>query len=122
MGNMAMDYHWVSQSPVLQSLVEQQVNFFAGEVEQYGDFIAVYEVDGTREPGIDYRSHGRTAMNGVGATISENPFSTEMLNYLWQQDAPTGKYRYYDGLLHMFGLLHAGGEFKIYKPNENEPE
>lgn len=122
MGNMAMDYHWVSQSPVLQSLVEQQVNFFAGEVEQYGDFIAVYEVDGTREPGIDYRSHGRTAMNGVGATISENPFSTEMLNYLWQQDAPTGMYRYYDGLLHMFGLLHAGGEFKIYKPNENEPE
>ena len=120
MGNMAMDYHWVSQSPELKALVERQVSFFESEVQQYGDFIAVYEVDGTREPGIDYRSHGRTAMNGVGASISENPFSTEMLNYLWQQDAPTGMYRYYDGLLHMFGLLHAGGEFKIYKPSENE--
>lgn len=118
MGNMAMDYHWVSQSPQLKGLVEQQVSFFENEIAQYGDFIAVYEVDGTREPNIDYRSHGRTAMNAVGATISDNPFSTEMLNYLWQQDAPTGMYRYYDGLLHMFGLLHAGGEFKIYKPNE----
>ncbi|QHJ11425.1 Reducing end xylose-releasing exo-oligoxylanase [Paraglaciecola mesophila] len=118
MGNMAMDYHWVSQSPQLKGLVEQQVSFFENEIVQYGDFIAVYEVDGTREPNIDYRSHGRTAMNAVGATISDNPFSTEMLNYLWQQDAPTGMYRYYDGLLHMFGLLHAGGEFKIYKPNE----
>ena len=120
MGNMAMDYHWVSQSPQLKALVEQQVSFFENEIAQYGDFIAVYEVDGTREPNIDYRSHGRTAMNAVGATISDNPFSTEMLNYLWQQDAPTGMYRYYDGLLHMFGLLHASGEFKIYKPNENE--
>ncbi|WP_166424116.1 glycosyl hydrolase family 8 [Paraglaciecola sp. 20A4] len=120
MGNMAMDYHWVSQSVELKALVEQQVNFFEKEIAQYGDFIAVYEVDGTREPDINYRSHGRTAMNAVGATISENPFSTEMINYLWQQNAPTGMYRYYDGLLHMFGLLHAGGEFKIYQPSNHE--
>lgn len=116
MGNMALDYYWISESEQLKELVDRQVDFFDNEVSTYGDFIAVYEVDGTREPGIDFRSHGRTAMNAFGATVSDKPFATEMLRYLWEQDAPTGLYRYYDGMLHMFSLLHASGEYKIYKP------
>lgn len=116
MGNLAMDYYWISESETLKELVERQVAFFENEVTTYGDFIALYNVDGSRVPGINYRSHGRTAMNAFGATVSNSPFAKEMITYLWQQDAPTGKYRYYDGMLHMLSLLHVSGEYKIYHP------
>ena len=116
MGNLALDYYWISESADLKELVDRQVNFFNKEVMTKGDFIAIYEVDGIREPGINYRGHGRTAMNAFGATASENPFAKDMIEYLWQQDAPTGKYRYYDGMLHMMSLLHVSGGYKIYKP------
>lgn len=116
MGNLALDYYWISESAEMKELVDRQVDFFDNEVSSLGDFIAIYEVDGSREPGITYRGHGRTAMNGFGATASDKPFATDMLRYLWEQDAPTGLYRYYDGMLHMFSLLHASGEYKIYKP------
>lgn len=116
MGNLALDYNWVSENEELKEVVERQVSFFANEVNTFGDFIAIYEVDGTREPGINYRSHGRTAMNAFGATISDNNFAKEMITDLWEQDAPTGKYRYYDGMLHMLSLLYVSGEYKIYHP------
>ena len=36
--------------------------------------------------------------------------------YLDKSDAeiPSGKWRYYDGMLYMLGLLHVSGNFKIY--------
>jgi len=30
--------------------------------------------------------------------------------------APSGKWRYYDGMLFLMGLLHASGNFRIYAP------
>lgn len=115
-GNIAMDYHWFSQNQDLADVVDRQVNFFESEINTFGNFIAVYEVDGTREPGINFRGEGRNAMNGYGATVSELPFSNEMLQSLWEQELPTGQFRYYDGFLYMFSLMHAGGEFIIHKP------
>lgn len=117
-GNLAMDYHWVSKSPKMLELINRQVTFFESEIEEYGNFIAVYELDGTREPGITFRGEGRNAMNGFGATASEQVFSDEMLKSLWDQSPPSGEFRYYDGLLYMMGLMHASGDFKIYKPNK----
>ena len=29
---------------------------------------------------------------------------------------PTGPGRYYDGLLYLLGLLHAGGRFRVHEP------
>ncbi|MBF7073470.1 glycoside hydrolase [Glaciecola sp. MH2013] len=117
-GNIAMDYHWFSRSEEMQRLVDLQVNFFESEINTFGNFIAVYDVDGTREPGINYRGEGRNAMNGYGATASELAFSDQMLRSLWEQQRPTGEFRYYDGFLYMFSMLHAAGEFKIHKPEE----
>jgi hypothetical protein len=36
---------------------------------------------------------------------------------LWDTPIPSGKWRYYDGMLYMLGLLHVSGSFKIYTPN-----
>jgi endo-1,4-beta-D-glucanase Y len=117
-GNIAMDYHWFSQSEQMRSLIDKQVLFYESENDIFGNFIAIYEVDGTREPGVNYRGEGRNAMNGYGATASDLPYSKDMLQSLWDQDIPTGTFRYYDGFLYMFSLLHASGEFKIHKPEE----
>jgi endo-1,4-beta-D-glucanase Y len=115
-GNIAMDYHWISQGDDMLELINRQVDFYQSENETYGNFIAIYDVDGTREPGINYRGEGRNAMNGYGATASELPYSNAMVQSLWDQQLPTGEFRYYDGFLYMFSLLHASGEFKIHKP------
>jgi endo-1,4-beta-D-glucanase Y len=117
-GNIAMDYHWFSKSDSLKDIVDKQVNFIESEFDTFGNFIAVYEVDGTREPGINFRGEGRNAMQGYGATASDLAFADEMLRSLWEQNLPTGEFRYYDGFLYMFSLMHAGGEFKIHKPSE----
>lgn len=117
-GNLAMDYHWISKSAILRDIIDRQVSFFESEINTFGNFIAVYELDGTREPGVNYRGEGRNAMLGYGSTASELPFSTNLLQSLWDQNPPTGEFRYYDGLLYMKSLLHASGKFKIYKPEE----
>ena len=119
-GNIAMDYHWFSESESLQNIVDKQVRFFESEINTFGNFIAVYELDGTRDPGVTFRGEGRAAMNGYGATASNLPFSNDMLRILWEQQRPTGEFRYYDGFLYMFSMLHASGEFKIHKPQEDE--
>ncbi len=33
---------------------------------------------------------------------------------LWDTPVPSGKWRYYDGMLYMLGLLQASGSFRIY--------
>ena len=42
----------------------------------------------------------------------------EFTQRLWKQATPTGKWRYYDGLLHMFSVLQMSGEYKIYGPTD----
>lgn len=33
---------------------------------------------------------------------------------LWNTQILSGKWRYYDGLLYILGMLHVSGNFKIY--------
>jgi len=40
----------------------------------------------------------------------------EILEALWDMTVPTGRYRYYDGLLQMLALLQVRGHFRIYFP------
>ena len=35
---------------------------------------------------------------------------------LWNAPGPSGRYRYYDGLLYLQALLHCSGEFRIWAP------
>lgn len=56
-------------------------------------------------------------MNGAGTLASNDMHAWDFLDRLYNQAMPTGQYRYYDGLLQMLSLLHASGNFKIYKPD-----
>jgi oligosaccharide reducing-end xylanase len=36
---------------------------------------------------------------------------------LWELKVPSGRFRYYNGLLYMLGLLETGGRFRIIAPS-----
>jgi endo-1,4-beta-D-glucanase Y len=87
-----------------------------GFYDSQSTIVAVYTHDG--KPQVSYGAEALVAMNAVGATISTEDFAKRFVEDLWNQPTPRGQWRYYNGLLHMLGLLHVSGEFKIYgNPN-----
>ncbi len=112
--NIAMDYDWFSQSPELGSLAERQLNFYhsQGLPDRPRQYVGRYELDG--RPAVTYRPQALVAMTAVGALATRSPIARGFVEDLWKQPVPTGEWRYYNGLLHMMGLLHVAGEFKIY--------
>ena len=55
-------------------------------------------------------------MNAV-ATLAANSATTgEFVDALWDTPIPSGKWRYYDGMLYTLALLHLSGNFRIYPP------
>jgi oligosaccharide reducing-end xylanase len=51
---------------------------------------------------------GVPALRGAGGDRHALP------NELWTKPIPTGKYRYYDGMLHLLALLHVSGKFQLW--------
>jgi oligosaccharide reducing-end xylanase len=37
---------------------------------------------------------------------------------LWDTAVPSGKWRYYDGMLYMLAFLQVSGEYRIYAPGK----
>jgi len=112
--NMAMDYAWFSKSNTLNELVERLHQFYynEGAPENPRSYFAVYSLDG--EALANYSASSLVAMNAVGALASDETIAAGFVEDLWYQAVPSGTYRYYNGLIHMLGLLHTAGEFKIY--------
>ena len=62
-----------------------------------------------------YRGMGLIAINGAGAALAATgPYRAEFVQALWELEAPSGQYRYYDGLLYLMSLLMASGNFQVY--------
>jgi len=110
-GNIAMDAHWFGNS-WHSAQVDKLLTFFNSQGANYP---ALYHQDGTPTNGT-HTSSGLYAMNGAGTLASNNSQAWNFVDRLYNQALPTGQYRYYDGLLHMLALLHASGNFKIWKP------
>ena len=58
-------------------------------------------------------------MNAVAAIASTNENRKDFVDALWNTPIPSGKYRYYDGMLYMLGMLQVSGNFRIYKLPDN---
>ena len=57
--------------------------------------------------------------NGVGvfALASGNDaLAKEYVQKLWNTNPPSGTWRYYNGMVYLLSMLHASGDFKIFKP------
>jgi oligosaccharide reducing-end xylanase len=112
LSNVAVDHAWfgadswqVEQSNrVLAFLASQGVNSYSNQ----------YSLDGKALSGD--HSTGLVAMAAVAALAADENTGKPFVQALWDVSVPSGKWRYYDGMLYLLGLLHVSGNFKIYAP------
>ena len=114
--NMAVDFSWFRPEGVdYTDLVNRQHNFFAskGGVPNYHNR---YTLDGQQIGSNTEHSPGLVACNAAGALASNQKVAWEFIDDFMATAIPTGRYRYYDGLLYYLNFLHVSGNFKIWKP------
>jgi oligosaccharide reducing-end xylanase len=115
-GNVGMDWAWAMQPGGEQrARADALIRFFHAQGPT--SYKALWELDGKN--GTGSHSPGLVAMNAVATLATTDAVKTEaaaIVEDLWNTALPTGKYRYYDGLLYSFALLHLSGQYVIYKP------
>ena len=115
MMNMGCDYAWFADCSDEVTLVKRAHDFFysKGVKEYYSN----YTLDGNQDSGNSDHSAGLVACNAVAALASNDIKAWDFVDDLWDTPIPSGRYRYYDGMLYFMGFLHASGNFRIYKPD-----
>jgi len=111
--NWSVDWSWWQKSPEEQELSDRIQAFFAAQgISDYGD---VYTLDGKE---IEARhSTGLVATNAVASlAATDTKRSRQFVEALWNAPIPSGQQRYYDGMLYIMSLMHAGGRFRIWAP------
>jgi oligosaccharide reducing-end xylanase len=118
--NWSVDWSWWGKAAEEQQLSDRIQAFFASQgIDAYGP---VYTLDGKplgSTPGLTKESHpeglvGANAVAGLAAT--DRARSRLFAEALWNTPIPSGQSRYYDGMLYLMSLMHAGGEFRILGP------
>lgn len=110
--NWSVDWAWWAKDPRQQQLSDRLQSFFASQGIE--DYVNHYTLAG--KPLSKDRSTGHVAMNAVASLAATDPRSREFVAALWNAQVPSGQWRYYDGMLYLMAMLHAGGEFRIWSP------
>jgi len=107
--NWAVDYAWWAKDPRQVELSNRVLAFFIGQGDSYS---SRYTLDG--KPLDDAHSLGLVATNAVAALAATDPRASRFVEALYRASPPTGKWRYYNGMLYMMALLHVSGNFRVY--------
>ncbi len=113
--NVGMDYYLTGKAKDEQRVMMRRLlQFFKNDGFQHGQF----NLDGT-EPTDGY-TEGMAGANAVGAFAladSDNEadvaLASEYVQHLWDVQPPTGKWRYYVGMVYFLSMLHVSGHFSI---------
>jgi oligosaccharide reducing-end xylanase len=109
--NWSVDAAWWARDPRQTQLSNRLLAFFS---EQGAAYASTYTLDGS--PTNHDHSLGLVATNAVAALAASDPRAAQFVEALYAQEPPTGKWRYYNGMLYMMALLHVSGQFRIYAP------
>lgn len=110
LSNVAVDYAWFAEDPWQEEQSNRVLGFLASQgIDTYPN---QFTLDGT--PLSSDHSTGLVAMAAVAALAADPEKGKPFVQALWNTPIPQGKWRYYDGMLYMLGLLHASGNFRIY--------
>jgi oligosaccharide reducing-end xylanase len=110
LSNVAVDYAWFAADPWQVEQSNRVLNFLASEgIDSYPN---QFTLDGT--PLSTDHSTGLVSMAAVAALAADRETGEPFVRALWDTQIPSGKWRYYDGMLYMLGMLHVSGNFKIY--------
>ena len=113
--NVGMDYYLTGKdSARQQEMMRRLLQFFKNDGFKHGQF----NLDGS-EPTNGY-TEGMTGANAVGAfalALSDNEadraLAKEYVQRLWDIQPPTGKWRYYVGMVYFLSMLHVSGHFTL---------
>lgn len=105
--NWSMDWAWWSADPRQQQLSDKLQAFF--ESQGMDKYVSLYTLEG--EPLNEENTTGLLATNATASLAATHPRREKFVEALWNQAIPTGQYRYYDGMLYLFGLLNCSGHY-----------
>lgn len=108
--NWSVDQAWWGRHPEASTLSRRLLSFFAAQAPVGKPYPHLYTLDG--QPLNDEASTGLIACNAVAALLVDPALGRRFVDDLWALEPPTGRWRYYDGLLQFMGLLHITGRFK----------
>jgi len=107
--NIAVDRYWWGGDPAAVDEANRLQAFFARQgLATYGN---MFTLDG-RQLERDH-SPGLVAMNAVASLVATGPRALDFVRELWYVRPTRGRWRYYDGCLYLFGLLHASGRYRM---------
>jgi oligosaccharide reducing-end xylanase len=108
--NVAVDYAWFAADPWQVEQSNRLLEFFYAQgINSYAN---QFTLDG--KPLSTDHSTGLVATNAVAALAATTDKREAFVKALWDASIPSGKWRYYDGMLYLLGLLHVSGNFRIY--------
>lgn len=108
----ALDYSWWGTDPWA---VEQSNRVLAFLASRGANIPDRYRLDGA-PVSKETNTPGLIAMAATAGLAADAAVARPFVQRLWDQPLPTGRERYYDGLLTMLGLLECSGNFRIYAP------
>jgi oligosaccharide reducing-end xylanase len=114
--NWSVDAIWWAKDPRETELSNRIVAFFSTPgAKNHSNFT----LDGT--PTNDNETLGLVSANAIAAVSATDPRAGLFIDELFRREAPTGKWRYYDGMLYTMALLHLSGRFRIFSPTPTPP-
>jgi oligosaccharide reducing-end xylanase len=111
LGNVGLDYAWFAADPWQVEQSNRVLAFLAAQGPAYPNQFAL---DG--RPLSSDHSPGLAAMAAVAGLAADPKLAHPFVQQLWDTPIPTGKWRYFDGLLYFMALLEVSGRFQIYGP------
>ncbi|MBO9318975.1 MAG: hypothetical protein J7460_08110, partial [Chloroflexus sp.] len=112
LANVAVDYAWFAADPWQVEQSNRVLNFLLSQ--GIDNLPNQYTLDG--RPLSQDSSTGLLAMAAVAALAADEQYGRPFVQALWDAKIPSGKWRYYDGMLYLLALLHVSGNFRIYAP------
>ena len=112
LSNVAVDYAWFGADPWQVEQSNRVLDFLVSHgIDSYPN---QFTLDG--KPLSSDHSTGLMAMAAVAALAADPEKGKPFVQELWDAQIPSGKWRYYDGMLYMLGMLHVSGNFRIHTP------
>jgi oligosaccharide reducing-end xylanase len=111
--NWSVDWSWWAADPRERELSDRIQAFFAAQgMNTYGNR---FTLDGS--PLGAAHSTALVATNAVASlAATDSARAVRFVEALWNAQIPSGRYRYYDGMWYLMGLMHCAGAFRIWTP------
>jgi oligosaccharide reducing-end xylanase len=111
--NWSIDWAWWAKDERQRQLSDRLQAFFESiGIDSYG---SSFTLNGTQMRAYSDQSAGLVAMNAAASLAATYSRAQKFVKAFWNMPVPTGKYRYYDSMLYLLGMLHCSGRFRIWK-------